>query len=317
MSSTPFVAVAGATGGLGKLVVAALSRRGVPVKALVRPGSSTKKTLPLRELGRDVSIVEVDMADVPTLTRELQGSRCVVSTLQGLADVLHGAQGTLLDAAVAARVPRFIPSDYSLDFTKTRPGSNRNLDLHRQFHARLESSGIAWTSVLNGAFMDMLAPPVNMVDRRKRKVMYAGSPDQKCDYTTMADTAAFTAAVAADPAPTMPKILRIAGDVVSARELAAAATRADAGNGDDARPFRASWIGSVWFLELVIPVLRFFMGGEDQQMPPWQGLQYLVNMASGQGKLDPLDNDRYPELKWTRVEDLLRVHYKAEAAKTK
>ncbi len=44
-----------------------------------------------------------------------------------------GMQGKVLDAAVAAGVPRFIPSDYSLDFTKTRPGENRNLDLRRRF----------------------------------------------------------------------------------------------------------------------------------------------------------------------------------------
>ena len=35
-------------------------------------------------------------------------------------------QGVLLEGAVRAGVPRFIPSDYSADFTKTRPGGNRN-----------------------------------------------------------------------------------------------------------------------------------------------------------------------------------------------
>ncbi|KAJ1323248.1 NmrA family NAD(P)-binding protein [Microdochium nivale] len=319
MTITPFVAVAGASGGMGKLIVAALCKRGVPVKALVRPGSSTAKKQPLLSLGDSISVVEVDMADVAALTRELEGSRCVVSTLQGLAPVLLTTQGNLLDAAVAAKVPRFIPSDYALDFTKTRPGSNRNLDLHREFHARLDRSSISWTSVLNGVFMDMMVPPAAIVNRGKRSVMYAGSPDQKVDWTTMPDTAAYTAAVAADPNPT-PRILRIAGDVLSTTELAAAATRAAERQQQQqggktaaaaASPFKPSWMGSVWFLELMIPVVRFFMGGEDQQVPAWQGMQYMANMAEGKGKLDPIDNDRYPDLKWTSAEEFLAEHFRA------
>ncbi|KXJ84672.1 hypothetical protein Micbo1qcDRAFT_210509 [Microdochium bolleyi] len=129
----------------------------------------------------------------------------------------------------------------------------------------------------------------------------------------MADAAAFTAAVAADTNPT-PRILRVASDVLSWRELAAAATRADSSS-PSAKPFSLSWMGSVWFLELAIPLVRRAMGGEDQQMPAWQGMQYMANMASGLGKLEPLDNDRYPELQWTKAEDFLRKQYKSEAAK--
>jgi len=203
-------------------------------------------------------------------------------------------------------VPRFIPSDFSLDFTKTNPGSNRNLDLHRSFHPRLDKSGIAWTSILNGAFTDLLISTVSFVNKKKRKVVYAGSADQKLDFTTMADAAAYTAAVAADPNPT-PKLLRIAGDVVSAHELAAIVARAE--GSDPTRPFSVSWIGAVWFLEFTSSVVRRLMGGEDKVMTPWQGMQYMANMFSGKGKLEPLDNARYPDIVWTKVEDFLRDHY--------
>lgn len=311
MSTKPFVVIAGATGAMGKLIAAELRKRDIAVKALVRPGTNATKTEPLLKLG-GVSIVEVDLADVPALTRELTGARSVVSTLQGLADVILKAQGTLLNAAVAAKVSRFIPSDFSLDFTKTKPGSNRNLDLRRDFHTQLDKSGIAWTTILNGAFMDLLASPtMSLVNQKKRKVIYVGSADQKLDFTTMADTAAYTAAVAADP-DTTPKVLRIAGDVLSARELAAAAARADGVDGT--RPFSVSWIGNLWFFGFIISVMRLLVGGEDKPMPPWQGMQYMANMFSGEGKLDPLDNDRYPSIKWTNAEDFLREHYKSIAA---
>jgi uncharacterized protein YbjT (DUF2867 family) len=294
--AAPFVAIAGATGALGQLVAKELIKRGVSVKALVRPSTDPSRTEDLRSAG--VTIVPIDLSNVPALTGELTDATCVISTLQGLADVILTVQGKLLDAAVAAKVPRFIPSDFSLDFTKTKPGSNRNLDLRRQFHAQLDKSGIAWTSILNGAFMDLLVGDSPMVNHKRRTVMYVGNATQPLDFTTMADTAAYTAAVAADPNPA-PKFLRIAGEVVSIKDIASAESQVEG------VPYRPSWMGSVWFLELMIRILRLF-GGENKLRPAWQDMQYMANMFSGVGKLEPLDNDRYPELKWTKVVDLLR-----------
>jgi len=335
-STTGFVAVAGAAGEMGRLIVAELSKLGVPVKALVRPGTSRNaaKMQPLLDLKSkqgngargDITICEADLSNVSSLATHLAGAKTVVSTLQGLRPVLITTQTSLLDAAIAAQVPRFIPSDYSLDFTKTRPGTNRNLDLHREFHAVLASSAVkSWTTVLNGAFMDIIIPPVGLVDPGKRRIAHAGDKDMAYDFTTMRDTAAYTARVAADPEPT-PQILRIAGDTISPRELAEAATRASASaaaankdpvsNGSSNKPYTTFWMGSVGFFEaFVIPVLRFFVGGvEDQQVPIWQGMQYMANMASGEGKLEPLDNDRYPGLEWTKAEDFLKEHFVRTAA---
>lgn len=65
----------------------------------------------------------------------------------------------------------------------------------------------------------------------------------------------------------------------------------------------------------MIWVLKIVIGGvEDKLLPVWQGMQYLENMISGQGKLDPIDNDRYPELRWITVEQALR---EADAEKRK
>jgi uncharacterized protein YbjT (DUF2867 family) len=127
--STPksFVTVAGAAGHLGSLIALSLRKRNVAVKALVRPGTAASRTQKLRDAG--VTIAEVEMANVLSLTETLEGASTVVSAFQGLRDVILDIQGALLNAAVAAKVPRFIPSDFALDFTKTAPSSNRNLDL--------------------------------------------------------------------------------------------------------------------------------------------------------------------------------------------
>ncbi|KUI59085.1 hypothetical protein VP1G_06351 [Cytospora mali] len=299
--SKSFVAVAGATGQLGRLIATNLRARNVSVKALARPDTAPSRTEGLRDAG--VILTEADLSDVPSLTKQLQGASCVVSALNGLADTVLGTQKALLDAAVAAKVPRFIPSDFSLDFTKTAPGSNRNLDLRREFHLRLDESGIQWTSVLNGAFMELLDGQAPLINHSLGRVLYWNSDEQKLDFTTIADTAAYTAAVAADANPT-PRFLRIAGDVVSAKDLAATVSRVRG------TPYSTLWVGSAGFLEGTSKFMRrFSIGGSEQDVfPAWQGMQYMTNMFSGAGKLDQLDNERYPGLNWTGVEEFLTQH---------
>jgi hypothetical protein len=75
--------------------------------------------------------------------------------------VIVGTQTALLDAAVAAGVPRFVPSDFSTNFTKLPVGENRNFDLRREFHNQLDVAPIAATAIFNGAFGEILAPSMN------------------------------------------------------------------------------------------------------------------------------------------------------------
>ena len=91
------------------------------------------------------------------------GTSCVVSALAGLADVIVDAQSVLLDAALKARVPRFIPSNFSIDFTKLQAGENRNLDLRRDFDKRLDQAPIAATTIFNGAFAELLTNQMPLI----------------------------------------------------------------------------------------------------------------------------------------------------------
>jgi nucleoside-diphosphate-sugar epimerase len=289
------IVLAGATGDLGLRIAQALRLRGAVVRALVRPGNTKPAVASLREQG--VAIVEVDFDDVAALTRACAGAACVVSALSGLRDVIVDAQTRLLEAAVAAGVPRFIPSDYSIDFTKLPEGSNRNLDLRREFGRRLDQAPIRATSVLNGMFMDLLTGQAPVVLFKLNRVLYWGSADQPLDFTTTADTAAFTAAAALDP--TTPRYLRVAGEVATVRDLQAAATAATG------RRFRRLRAGGLWFLKLMIKVTRRLVPAKNEVFPPWQGMQYLHNMFTGLPKLEPLDNARYPDLRWTKVQQVL------------
>jgi uncharacterized protein YbjT (DUF2867 family) len=289
------IALAGATGDLGGRVLSALVRRGVDVRALVRNGTPVAAQDAVRARGG--TPVPVDFADRAALSDALAGAECVVSVLNGLEPVILDLQGRLLDAAVAAGVPRFIPSDFSLDFTKTRPGDNRNMDLRRRFMARVDAAPIRATSILNGAFADLLTGEAPIVLLRFRRILYWGDADQPLDFTTKDDVADYTADVALDA--DAPRFLRIAGDVVSPRDLAVLMTRLD---GRRWKPFRAGGLGR---LSTLIRVARALSPQTDAPFPAWQGMQYVRDMSSGRGKLFPLDNARYGKTDWTRAEAVL------------
>ena len=288
----PNIAVAGATGRLGHLIVRALLDRGATVTALVRHDTPTDKRMGLS--GADIA--EIDYADPASLQQALAGADVVVSALNGLRDIIVDTQTTLLGAAVAAKVPRFIPSDYAADFTRLLPGENRNFDLRREFRARLLAAPIASTSVLVGGFMELLLRG-RLLDAQARQVNYWGEPSQPLNYTTTPDTAQITAAAALDPEA--PQILRIVGDTVTANDLVAIATDI-AGT-----PFSLNRLGSIDELAAVIQQERTtHPSAENETFPRFQQLQYTHNMQSGRGVLTPLDNARYG-LKLTTVRDLL------------
>jgi uncharacterized protein YbjT (DUF2867 family) len=238
-------------------------------------------------------VVVVDYADRASLAKACEGATCVVSALAGLRDVIIHAQTALLDAAVAAGCKRFIPSDFSIDFTKQPAGWNRNLDLRREFHRVLEQRPIVATSIFNGAFADLLTGSAPFILSPLRRVLYWENPEQKLDFTTRDDVAAFTAEAALDP--TTPRYLRIAGHELSATDLAELMTDLTG------MPFRLFRAGSLRRLEKIIQVTRRVFTGRDQLNPAWQGMQDMHDMYAGRGKLEPLDNARYSRLRWTHV----------------
>lgn len=163
------IVVAGATGNLGGRIVTALREQGATITALVRQGTAPEKLERLQKLG--VTIASVDLNSTSPLKEACSGASCVVSALAGLTDVIVDTQSVLLGAAVEARVPRFIPSDFSIDFTKLPRGENRNLDLPRDFHRRLKQAPIAASSIFNGAFTELLVGQMPLILFKFRRVL--------------------------------------------------------------------------------------------------------------------------------------------------
>jgi uncharacterized protein YbjT (DUF2867 family) len=288
------VALAGATGDLGYRIAMYLRQYGATVKALIRKGSSGSVT-GLKQQG--VQIIEVDFNDLAALAAASKGASCVVSAVSGLRDVIVSVQTQLMKAAVEAGVPRFIPSDYCIDYTKLTTGSNRNLDLRREFNEELNKAPIAATSILNGMFADLLAGQAPVILKGIKRVLFWGNPNQLLDFTTTDNTAAFTAAAALDS--TTPRYLRIAGEVASPKDLQRIATEVTG------QPFKLLRPGGLGAFEVIIKIAKTLAPQKDEVFPAWQGMQYMHNMFTGLPKLNPLDNHRYPNIQWTSVAEVL------------
>jgi nucleoside-diphosphate-sugar epimerase len=287
--------LAGSTGNLGGRIASALLKRGARVRAIVRSSSAYERVEELRKQGAEIA--EVDFNSVSSVTEACSGGACVISALSGLHEIIVEMQTLLLAAAIKAGVPRFIPSDFAIDFTKLSPGLNRNLDLRREFRERLDKAPIAATSILNGMFTDLLTGRAPIILFKLRRVVCWEDPDQRLDFTTVDDTAQFTAAAALDSSA--PRFLRIAGDQISARGLVEVASEVF---GKRFHLFRA---GGLRRLKTLITITRAILPQSSAVYPPWQGMQYLHNMFCGKAKLEPLDNDRYPGIQWRTVRDVL------------
>jgi nucleoside-diphosphate-sugar epimerase len=289
------IIVAGATGDLGKRIISCLLHSGAAVKALVRKGTNPKSLVWLQKKG--VLISEVDFNSHSQLVQACSGASCLVSALSGLEEVILGVQTQLLQAAIEAGIPRFIPSDYCIDYKKLSFGSNRNLDLRHQFNDRINKAPVVATSILNGMFTDLLTGQAPIILFGLRRILYWGDAEQLLDFTTVQNTAEYTACAILDDAT--PRYLRIAGEVINVKGLRTAATEV---TGKEFHLFKAGELGR---LRTMIKITRALLPKKKEVFPPWQGMQYMHDMFTGLPKLAPLDNNRYSHLKWTSVREVL------------
>lgn len=290
------IVVFGATGNLGNRIVRELVRRGANVRAVVRTATNTEKMNALKQLG--ASVEEVNLDSVEALTRASVDASCVVSALAGLGDVIVDLQKRILDGAIQAGVPRFIPSDFCTDYTDLVPGENRNFDLRRVFRELLDQAPIQASSVFNGAFADILRYNTPVLNLKERSIGYWGEKaDWKLDFTTMDDTAAFTAEVALDD--TAPRNLQIASFQVSPARLWQEVKQI---TGQSFRLYQLSSLQN--FAQFIKNQRAAYPAGENELYAKWQQGQYMYSMFTTQHT--HLANGRYANLTWATSLDFIK-----------
>lgn len=290
MATKPTVLVVGSTGMLGTKIVSALLEKGAThVKAMVRSTSDSneqnrQKMEQMKAKG--VSLVEGDLMKPETLLQVCAGVDVVVSAV-GNNQVTVPGQKNLIDAAKQQRVKRFIPSDYSVDYRKLDYGDNDNLDMRKEVFEYLQQSGLEYTLILNGAFMDNVGTPyMPQFDFEHHAFQYWGDGETPLDFTTTDDTAKYVAEAVSDP-ELANTALEVAGDVLTAKQLLAAYEEAT-GKTLEQKP-----LGTVEELKAWIAAKKLSANSPVEYIPQ----QYEYAMVSGKGKLDNIQSDRYPNIK--------------------
>lgn len=148
--SAPYknIALAGATGNLGPSVLAALASANYTITILSRTGA------PVPNAPQDATIKKVDFTSLSSLTSALQGIDALVSCLPDFS-----LQPLLIDAAIAAGVQRFLPSEFGSDSygnanARSLPVFKDKVKTQEYLKQKAEEGKISYTVVVNGAFLD-------------------------------------------------------------------------------------------------------------------------------------------------------------------
>lgn len=290
------ILVAGATGNLGMRICRELIKRDAAVSAIIRMSADPEKVEALRKMG--VTVIESDMNNLVEIAKALRGIDCVVSALAGLRDVIVDLQKKILDGAVEAGVPRFIPSDFCTDYNDLVPGENRNFDLRREFKEYIDSTSIKPSSIFNGAFADILKYNTPALNLKDKSIGYFGdNADWKLDFTTMDDTAAFTAEVALDD--DAPGDLQIASFQVSPNDILRDVKDATG------KEFTIRQLSSTEdFAHFIKKQRADNPAGENELYAKWQQSQYMYSMFTTHH--NRLSNERYKNLSWTTSLDYIK-----------
>ncbi|KAI0128770.1 hypothetical protein BJ170DRAFT_580512 [Xylariales sp. AK1849] len=216
MSTIKNVAVVGGSGNIGKPIVEELQAAGFKVTALTRESSSS--TFP-----PGVDVKKVDYESVDSLTTALQNQDAVVSAA---ATVAVGKQYPIIDAAIAAGVKRFIPSEFGINTrTVQHPGLKAILQgkvkaLDYIIEKTKENPSFTWTGVSNGLFFDWGLRVGSLgFDKSAKSASIVDSGDTPFFASNLGFIGKAVAATLAKPEQTANKYLSIASFTLTQNQL--------------------------------------------------------------------------------------------------
>jgi hypothetical protein len=134
-----------------------------------------------------------------------------------------GTQTKLCEAALEARLPRYFPWQFGMDYDAIGPGSSQDLfDEQLLVRGMLRAQDATdWLIVSTGLFMSFLfVPDFGVVDLASRTVRALGSWDNRITLTTPDDIGRVTAELVLDSQGLRNQCVYVAGDTLTYRQLA-------------------------------------------------------------------------------------------------
>jgi uncharacterized protein YbjT (DUF2867 family) len=149
MASIKNVAITSASGALGSVIFKKLVDYGqFNIRVLKRAGSDSR-------FPKGTDVVEVDYESFESLRGALQGQDAVVSCVTS---AQTGTQNQLIDAAIAAGVKRFLPSEFGSDLdnpkTQKLPVFAHKVQTQEYIRSQSRGTDMSYTFLYNSGFLD-------------------------------------------------------------------------------------------------------------------------------------------------------------------
>ncbi|KAL4938807.1 hypothetical protein BDV06DRAFT_200119 [Aspergillus oleicola] len=309
------IAVSGGTGKLGRAIVEAL-RSATSHSVLVLARSANDQLSSTLE----VPIIPVDYSNVESLSKVLDEKKIdtIISTVPISDASASESQLNLIEAAInASSTKRFIPSDFGIQYKESHGAAFPPIKGKIAAAQRLKTSGLEYTLVSNGFFMDYyglpkvksyLQPFAFAVDLANNAAAIPGSGDVPVVFTHTFDVAKYVAALTS--AKEWPERSVIIGDKLTWNELVALA-EATKGAKFDVKYDNEDKLKTFQVTELPAhpPVYPFL---------PKEQLQFVLAVfglwtLAGDFDLPDTDtlNTRFPEIKPLSFRELLEKAWEA------
>ncbi|KAJ5726769.1 NmrA-like family protein [Penicillium malachiteum] len=279
------VGIAGITGKFARCVVGHLLKQpNITIKGYCR---DSKKLPPGLLASERITITQGQSDDNGALRTFARGSDVVVCCYLGDHKLMVDGQKALIDACEAEAVPRYVASDYSLDFTKLEFGQLPAKDPMKHIQAYLKTKKVQGVHVLIGIFMEtFFSSLLGVWNADQASFSYWGSGEEMWESTTYDNAAQFVAAVTQDP--TAVGVQRFLGDRKNIRQIAAAFEEEY-----KVKP----WLNYLGSLEELKTHMEKVKNLDPSKFMAWIPLFYQYYCNNGQTYLTPdVDSTQYPEI---------------------
>ncbi|RDH29012.1 NAD(P)-binding protein [Aspergillus welwitschiae] len=283
------VGIAGITGKFARRLLTHLLDAGDDSLTIRGYCRSPSKLPDFVKLSPKLEIIEGAAFDQNTIATFVQGCDVVVCCYLGDDKLMVDGQKLLIDACESANVPRYVASDWALDYTKLKLGELFPKDpmIHVKNYLDTEKKKIAGVHILIGGFMEpIFSPFFNIVDTQTNTFWYWGDGNEIMEGTTYDDAAKYTAKVVLDPEAK--GVLKFVGGRATIQEIAKSYEKVYG------TPVILEKRGS---LEDLYKTMHDKRMKSPQDIYSYMSLFFYYYWINGQTFVGPeLDNARYPDV---------------------
>ncbi len=206
---------------LGSAVVEQLANAGFAVTVLTRDSKA------LTGLPDGVKAVDVDYTSIESLTAALRGQDAAVCTL-GTTAITN--QRPIIDAAIAAGVKRYVPSDFG-SFTNdpaaqaAMPLMASVTEIRNYLQEKAKEGALEYTAFATGAFLELILTMPFAADLAKRTVRYHDDGKHPFSTSSIVTIGKAVASALKTPEASKNRVLFVHDGVVSQYKLVALAKK--------------------------------------------------------------------------------------------